>query len=114
MADIFEINLPNEFYDKVVSGKANYIVVLNDNKVKSFKEQNVLTLVNEHKQQTRAVISRMLQFDNIKDVISMLGKMKCGFGCRTNEDKIEDLYISLFSQEKILKFGLVAIEVNIK
>ena len=111
MADIFEIVLTNDLFDKVEQGKTKYLVVLNDNKVKTFKEKNILTIKNEDDKVFKATISRILQFEKVKDVIDMLGKTSCGFGCRTNLDKIEDFYTSLFSQEKILKFGLVALEV---
>ena len=111
MQDKYRIEVDKKLFDKIVNQKCLYHVALQDRNVHSFSEGNILTFISD-KEECLVKIKSILQFDSAKELIEMLGKIKCGFDCRMSLDKIEDVLCTKYSISDINKFGLVAIKVE--
>lgn len=111
MKDIFTIQLTDDVFEKVISGKKNVHLEINDKAHKILAVGNQLTFVcetEETKQEQKAVIENLLYFGDVKEAIETLGKENCGFKASFTYEKASDVFISGEEYENIEKFGIVA------
>lgn len=112
MKDIYRIELDKDAFEKVVSGKKNIQLEINDNKHKVLAIGNQLTFVCEMEdgvKEVNAVIDSLLYFNTIKEAVETLGKEPCGFKPSATLEKASDVFLTGESYENIEKFGIVAV-----
>lgn len=113
MKDIFEIEVNEETYKRIIDGKCSFLVLLDNHKKKPYVEGNILTLVFED-QKIEVVVKNVLSFLTVKEMIDMVGKENCGFTKNMTIDKIEDKIALSIKPESIEKYGLEAVGFEIK
>lgn len=112
MKDIFTIELDEELFEKVKSGKKTVQLEINDNKHKVMAVGNQLTFVckkEEESKEIKAVIENLLYFNTIKEAVETLGKEPCGFKPSATYEKASDVFLTGESYENIEKYGIIAI-----
>ena len=113
MEDIYEVNVDESLFEKILNGRCKYYIFLNDRDRLQYKVGNFLTF-KCFNNELKATIVNMLYFTNIKELLDMVGKEKCGYTLSQSQDKIEDMYYVNYKAHDIEKFGLVAIEFKIE
>ena len=108
MEDIYVINIDSQIYEKITSGKCCYMALVNDKARQSYSVGNKLSFVCGENT-INVTVSDLLYFENVSDLINMIGKEKCGYPASASVSKIED---SIYT-DKIEKYGLVAVKFNI-
>ena len=108
MKDIYQIEVNEETFQRIVEGKCLFIVVLDDKEHKAYKVGNVLSIF-AGENQVKVSISDMLFFESVKDLVAMVGKEKIGFAKNLTIDRIEDEIAKTLKPENIEKFGLMAV-----
>lgn len=111
MKDIFTINLTEDAFERVISGKKTVHLEINDKNHKILAVGNQLTFVcetEEAKKEQKAVIESLLYFGDVKEAIETLGKETCGFKPSFTYEKASDIFMSGEEYENIEKFGIVA------
>ena len=111
--DKFSIVLEENFFEKFMNNKAEYIILLNNTKNRALKQDNILTIVNKSNQESyfEVKIESLFYFENMKDMFTMVGKDKFGYRSSDNVDYIEDRYVSMFKDAQVLKNGVIAVKV---
>lgn len=112
MKDIYTINLTEDLFEKVITGKKNTHLEINDKQHSVLAVGNQLTFVCEkedEKCEVKAVVENLLYFGNIKEAVETLGKESCGFKPSATYEKASDVFLTGESYENIEKFGIVAI-----
>ena len=113
MEDIYVVEVAEKLFEKICVGKCLYYIFLNDRNRLQYKVGNFLTFkCGENNQKTTIV--DMLYFSNIKELLDMVGKEKCGYTVSQNLDKIEDIYYTHYRVQDIEKFGLVAVKFDLQ
>lgn len=118
MIDNYKIEIDFKVFERVMQGKCTFIALVNDKTRQIYKVGNIIELetviaVENNKKKTECVsakILNLLYFENVKDLVDMVGKEKIGYPKSANVDKIEDGFVATYSNEGIEKFGLVAVE----
>lgn len=113
MKDLFEIEINEDTYKRILDGKCNFLVLLDDHKKKPYVEGNILTLIFEDNK-LEVVVKTVLSFLTVKEMIEMVGKENCGFAKNMTIDRIEDKIALSIKPESIEKFGLEAVGFEIK
>lgn len=111
MKDIFTIELSEELFEKVASGKKTIHLEINDKQHKILAVGNQLTFICKTEEETKsqkAVIETLLYFGNIKEAIETLGKEPCGFKPSATIEKASDVFMIGENYENIEKYGIVA------
>lgn len=109
--DKYSIAVESELFKEILVGNAEYVIQLNDYKSNQFKVGNIIKLVDKSEgSEIDAKIENFFYFKNFKDLFSMINKEKFGYGKTANIDIIEDNYVKNFTDEKIEKYGIVAIK----
>ena len=107
----FSVNIESDIFDKISDGVAEYVILLNNTKNKELKEGNIINLLNNENGNSFDVkITALYYFDNVKDLFTMIDKLKCGYQQSASVDLIEDKYTKMFNDEKIVKYGVIAVK----
>ena len=117
MDETYVLKIDPKVFDRMLSGKCKYVALVNNRKIQRYVIGNYLTFICDDKEQSKQIkvsVKNLLYFDTIKDLLEMVGKEKCGYTSGTSLDKIEDIYYATHSNDKIEKFGLVALEFSIE
>lgn len=125
MVDIYTFEIHSEEFDRILSGKKNVQLVINDAKHKSYGVGNQITFkrdlgtLSEEEQklldknklplEINATVSNLLFFNDFIEAINTLGKEKCGFKPSVTIEKTSDLFLSAESFESVEKYGIMAI-----
>ena len=109
MEDIYVIDVSEKLFEKICGGKCLYYIFLNDKDRLKYKAGNFLTFKSGESEQ-KVVIVDMLYFSNIKELLDMVGKEKCGYTGSQNPDKIEDIYYKVFNLRKMDEYALMLME----
>ena len=111
--DKFNLQIESEIFRKIFEGKAEYLILLNNAKNSQLKQGNIITLVDQNDGENFDVrFCEFYYFNTIKELFYMINKEKCGYSPTTNVDIIEDKYVKMFNDEKIDKYGVVAVKVS--
>ena len=111
MKDIYTIELNEDAFERVVSGKKTVHLEINDKHHKILAVGNQLTFVcetEEFKKEQKAVIENLLYFGDVKEAIETIGKEACGFKSSFTYEKASDVFMLGEEYEDIEKFGIVA------
>lgn len=125
MVDIYTFEIHSEEFDRILSGKKNVQLVINDAKHKNYGVGNQITFkrdlntLSEEEQklldknklplEIHAIVSNLLFFNDFIEAINTLGKEKCGFKPSVTIEKTSDLFLSAESFESVEKYGIMAI-----
>ncbi len=118
MEDIYTFEVQNDEFNRILQGKKDIQVVINDAKRKTLAVGNKITFkraINEGESveneilSVDATIENLMYFNSIEEATQMLGKERCGFKPSSTFDKATDLFLSKESFEDIEKKGIVAI-----
>jgi len=113
--DIYQIVINSKLFKKILNGNCKYYVFVNDKLRQSYKQENILTFVNEETQEKLNVkITGLLYFASIKEMLDMIGKDDLGYTPSQTNDSIEDQYFSNYKIENVSKCGLVAVKFEIE
>ena len=111
--DKFSVKIESKLYERVNQKQANYIILLDNAKNQNLKNGNILTISDSVTGDNfDAKIDTMLYFESVKDIFSMVSKERFGYSASANVDYIEDYYVKLFKDEKITKYGVIAVKVE--
>lgn len=116
MKDIYTISLDEKIFDKVLKGKTNFYVEINNKTNQAYKVGNLLTIKSSNPLQVEEVSAQVLKiyyFNSIKELIDMIGKENCGYTFGMSVDSIEDKLYTRFSAQDVEKYGLIAIEFDV-
>ena len=111
MRDIFTIELNEDAFERVLSGKKTVHLEINDKHHKVLAVGNQLTFVFEsegERKEQKAVIENLLYFGDVKEAIETIGKEACGFKASFTYEKASDVFMLGEEYEDIEKFGIVA------
>ena len=111
MKDIYRIELSEEAFEKVISGKKTVHLEINDKHHKILAVGNQLTFVCETEEglkEQEAVIENLLYFGDVKEAIETIGKEACGFKASFTYEKASDVFMLGEEYEDVEKFGIVA------
>lgn len=125
MVDIYTFEIHSLEFDRILSGKKNTQLVINDPKHKDYAvgnqitfKRNLETLTDEQKEllekeklvvELQATVSNLLYFNDFIEAINTLGKESCGFRPSVTIEKTSDLFLSAESFEAVEKHGIMAI-----
>lgn len=124
MVDEYTFELSDEQFEKVLQGKKDIELAVNDAKRKNLAVGNQITFQKvlkednenagvdqESDEQTsvKATIENLMYFAGIEEATQMLGKERCGFKPNSTFDKATDTFLSKEKYELIEKNGIVAI-----
>ena len=125
MVDIYTFEIHSLEFDRILSGKKNIQLVINDQKHKDYAvgnqitfKRNLETLTDEQKEllekeklcvELKATVSNLLYFNDFVEAINTLGKENCGFRPSVAIEKTSDLFLSAESYEAVEKYGIMAI-----
>ncbi len=125
MKDIYTFEIHSLEFDRILSGKKNVQLVVNDPKHKDYAVgnqitfvRNLETLTEEQKElnekdklvlELKAVVSNLLYFNDFIEAINTIGKESCGFRPSVTIEKTSDLFLSAESFEAVEKYGIMAI-----
>lgn len=121
MEDIYTFRLQKEEFDRILQGKKDIQLAINDSKRKSLAVGNQISFKpiedetvsaeedSEEEKEISATIEQLMYFDSFEEAAQMLGKERCGFKQSSTFDKATDLFLSKESFEQIEKNGIVAI-----
>ena len=109
--DKYEIEVLDDTFERIVCGSCEYMVFLSDKSHSQYKVGNILT-INCGNKSLQVTIDDLLYFDTIKDMISMLGKEKCGYKKSESIDFIEDSIVKTLNASRVEKFGLIATRIS--
>ena len=126
MEDIYTFEIASEEFDRILSGKKDIQLAINDSKRKSLAVGNLITFKRKLEEkavaeensnavnEVSATIDNLMYFVSFEEATQMLGKERCGFKPSSTLDKATDLFLSNESFELIEKNGIVAIVFKIK
>ena len=112
MVDIYTFEIHSLEFDRILSGKKNIQLVINDQKHKDYAvgnqitfKRNLETLTDEQKEllekeklcvELKATVSNLLYFNDFVEAINTLGKENCGFRPSVAIEKTSDLFLSTY------------------
>jgi ASC-1-like (ASCH) protein len=126
MIDIYTFEIHSLEFDRILAGKKNVQLVINDSKHKDYAVGNQITFkrnmetISEEDQklldknklilEINATITNLLYFNDFIEAINTLGKESCGFKSSVTIEKSSDLFLaSGTSYEDVEKNGIVAL-----
>lgn len=125
MLDIYTFEIHSLEFDRILSGKKNVQLMINEPKRKDYAVGNKITfkrkeetLTDEQKElasngklqtEIEATVSNLLYFNDFIEAVNTLGKENCGFKSSVAIEKTSDLFLASGSYEQVEKFGIVAI-----
>lgn len=114
MKNIYEFELDNDMFEKLLNGKKTAQLVVNEPKRKVYAVGNEITFIKkiedgEEQQSVEAVIENLLYFANVIEAVETMGKEVCGFKHSATIEKASDIFLSTESFESIEKNGIVAL-----
>lgn len=124
MFDEYTFELSEEEFEKVLQGKKDIELAVNDAKRKNLAVGNQITFQKVLKEDSenaggeqesteptsiKATIENLMFFASIEEATQMLGKERCGFKPNSTFDKASDTFLSKENYELIEKNGIVAI-----
>lgn len=125
MVDIYTFEIHSLEFDRILSGKKNVQLVINDPKHKDYAVGNQLTfkrnletiseddkkLLEKEKLvvELKATVTNLLYFNDFIEAINTVGKERCGFKASVTIEKTSDLFLSAESYESVEKYGIMAV-----
>lgn len=125
MVDIYTFEIHSLEFDRILTGKKNVQLVINDPKHKDYAVGNQITFkrnmetISEDDQkllkknklivELKAEVSNLLYFNDFIEAINTVGKERCGFRSSVTIEKTSDLFLSAESFESVEKYGIMAV-----
>lgn len=111
---VHEMKLKAIYFDKIKSGQKIYEIRLNDEKRQMIDVGDVLIFKKEPdlKETLKTIVKDLVYFKSFNEMVNTLPMDKIGFDNNT-KDEIESIYYSFYSVDDELKYGVVAIKVEV-
>lgn len=111
---IHEMKLRAIYFDKIKNGEKIYEIRLNDEKRQMIDVGDILIFKKEPdlKETLKTIVKDLIYFKSFNEMVNTLPIKKIGFDKKTKEE-VENIYYGFYSVEDELKYGVVAIKVEV-
>ena len=111
---IHEMKLQSIYFDKIKNGQKIYEIRLNDEKRQLLNKGDIIIFKKENdlNQNLQTIIKDLIYFNSFNDMVSTLSPKQIGFE-NNSKDEIIDIYHSFYSTDDEIKYGVVAIKVEV-
>ena len=111
---IHEMKLKSVYFDKIKNGKKIYEIRLNDEKRKNINIGDVVIFKKEPNliENIQTKVKDLIYFNNFYEMTNTLPLEKLGFE-NLSKEEVEKIYHSFYSTEDELRFGVVAIKIEV-
>ncbi len=111
---IHEMKLKAVYFNKIKNGSKVYEIRLNDEKRKIIDIGDVIIFKKEPEltETLQTVVKDLVYFKSFKEMVDTLPLEKIGFE-NLSKDEVESIYYGFYSIENELKYGVVAIKVEL-
>ena len=111
---IHEMKLKAVYFNKIKNGSKVYEIRLNDEKRKIINVGDIIIFKKEPEltETLQTVVKDLVYFKSFKEMVDTLPLEKIGFE-NLSKDEVESIYHGFYSSENELKYGVVAIKVEL-
>ena len=111
---IHEMKLKAVYFNKIKNGSKVYEIRLNDEKRKIINVGDIIIFKKEPEltETLQTVVKDLVYFKSFKEMVDTLPLEKIGFE-NLSKDEVESIYYGFYSIENELKYGVVAIKVEL-
>ena len=111
---VHEMKLKAIYFDKIKSGQKIYEIRLNDEKRQLIDVGDAIIFKKapDLKENLKTIVKDLIYFKSFNEVLNTLPMNKLGFDKNT-KDEVEKIYYKFYSVDDELKYGVVAIKVDV-